>query len=262
MAKSFRKDVDYYEVLQVHPRAHPAVIRKVYHVLMRDLKHHPDLGGDVEMAQLINEAYSVLSDPARRAEYDRFRAEQGIRTEAPGQPQTVSWSAGRSPALDALADELEQTLRILGAWPPPRTAPPFCRGRIAALETGAFLRAAGFRFTGNVPADRFGSHLEVRTYAQPQDDLRLVVLCADGTILGAMLSGAPASVLREGVVAGFVDEVSGGAVDPAKVVQLVQAVEYLDRGEHRRRTRAIDLWLAAATRTPDRLHVVLSTYPL
>jgi len=85
----FRTDVDYYEVLQVHPSAHPAVIRKVYHVLMLELKHHPDLGGDVERAQLINEAFAVLSDPQRRQEYDRFRAEVGLRTESPGAARTA-----------------------------------------------------------------------------------------------------------------------------------------------------------------------------
>jgi hypothetical protein len=262
MAESFRKDVDYYEVLQVHPRAHPLVIRKVYHVLMRDLKHHPDLGGDVEIAQLINEAYSVLSDPVRREAYDRFRAEQGIRTEAPGQAQTVSWSTGRSAVFDALVADLEEALRALSAWPVPRTAPPFCQGRVASLETSAFLRASGFHFTGSVPTDRFGQHLEVRTYGHPQEELRLVVLSVDGVILAGMLSGLPASLLREDVVAGFVGEVSGGTVEPSRVFQLVQAVEYLDRGERRRRTKALDLWLVAATRTPDRAYVVLTAYPL
>jgi curved DNA-binding protein CbpA len=37
---------------------------------MRGLKMHPDLGGDHDQAALINEAYAVLSDSARRAAYD------------------------------------------------------------------------------------------------------------------------------------------------------------------------------------------------
>jgi hypothetical protein len=37
---------------------------------MRELKQHPDLGGDTLNASLLNEAYETLSDPARRAEYD------------------------------------------------------------------------------------------------------------------------------------------------------------------------------------------------
>ncbi|MGQ9630959.1 MAG: DnaJ domain-containing protein [bacterium] len=62
---------DYYEILQVHPKADAKVIEKAYKTLMLDLKKHPDRGGSVEEAQLINEAYSVLSDPQRRRDYDR-----------------------------------------------------------------------------------------------------------------------------------------------------------------------------------------------
>lgn len=61
---------NYYEVLHVSPDAPVEIIRGSYRTLMQQLKHHPDLGGDTVTAALINEAYAVLSDPARRAEYD------------------------------------------------------------------------------------------------------------------------------------------------------------------------------------------------
>ena len=38
------------------------------------MQHHPDRGGDQNRFQEINEAYAVLSDPQRRAEYDNPRA--------------------------------------------------------------------------------------------------------------------------------------------------------------------------------------------
>ncbi|MBN1322083.1 MAG: DnaJ domain-containing protein, partial [Thermoleophilia bacterium] len=60
---------DYYEVLEVSPRARQSVIDKAYRALMRE--DHPDQGGDVAGAQLINEAYEILGDPSRRAAYDR-----------------------------------------------------------------------------------------------------------------------------------------------------------------------------------------------
>ncbi len=61
--------IDYYEVLQVHRKAEPEVIAKAYRALM--LKYHPDQSGkDGERARLINEAYEVLSEPRKRAEYD------------------------------------------------------------------------------------------------------------------------------------------------------------------------------------------------
>ncbi len=37
---------------------------------MQKLKRHPDLGGDAAVAAAINEAYAILSDENRRAEYD------------------------------------------------------------------------------------------------------------------------------------------------------------------------------------------------
>jgi len=66
---------DYYEVLQVHPRAESEVIRAAYRVLAR--KHHPDIGGDPSRMIALNDAWDVLGDPARRAEYDALRAGAG-----------------------------------------------------------------------------------------------------------------------------------------------------------------------------------------
>jgi hypothetical protein len=70
----FRPEVDYYEILQVHPRASAEMIKKAYRTLMGDMRGHPDLGGDVERAKLINEAYAVLSDSDLRRAYDQARA--------------------------------------------------------------------------------------------------------------------------------------------------------------------------------------------
>ena len=48
-----------------------AVIRENYRRLMQTEAHHPDLGGDVHTAALINKAYATLSDARHRADYDR-----------------------------------------------------------------------------------------------------------------------------------------------------------------------------------------------
>lgn len=61
---------DFYEVLHVSRNAPVEIIRGSYRMLMQQLKNHPDLGGDAATAALINEAYTVLTDPERRAEYD------------------------------------------------------------------------------------------------------------------------------------------------------------------------------------------------
>lgn len=61
---------NYYDVLHVGRGAPAEIIRSSYRTLMQKLKHHPDLGGDAATAAIINEAYAVLSDPERRADYD------------------------------------------------------------------------------------------------------------------------------------------------------------------------------------------------
>ncbi len=62
---------DYYLILQVQPSAEPEVIQAAYRRLAR--KYHPDVeeNSPVQMQEL-NEAYEVLSDPAKRADYDRW----------------------------------------------------------------------------------------------------------------------------------------------------------------------------------------------
>ena len=51
---------NYYDVLHVVRGAPTEIIRSSYRTLMQKLKCHPDLGGDVATAAIINEAYAVL----------------------------------------------------------------------------------------------------------------------------------------------------------------------------------------------------------
>jgi molecular chaperone DnaJ len=61
-----------YETLEVSPQASPSVIRAAYRCLAQ--QHHPDkhLNSDaaVQRLAMINFAYSVLADPAKRRGYD------------------------------------------------------------------------------------------------------------------------------------------------------------------------------------------------
>lgn len=60
-----------YRVLHVQSDAPAAVLKSSYRALMLSLEMHPDRGGEHWNAAAINEAYATLSDPVRRAEYDR-----------------------------------------------------------------------------------------------------------------------------------------------------------------------------------------------
>jgi DnaJ domain len=61
---------DYYEVLQLSPRADQGTIQRVFRHLAK--RFHPDNheSGDAERFKLVMDAFRVLSDPERRAEYD------------------------------------------------------------------------------------------------------------------------------------------------------------------------------------------------
>lgn len=65
---------NYYDILQVNKNASQEIIEKAYKVLVK--KYHPDLQEDglkqeyEEKLKLINEAYEVLSDEAKRKQYD------------------------------------------------------------------------------------------------------------------------------------------------------------------------------------------------
>lgn len=98
--------VDYYEVLEVSPGARQSVIDKAYRALM--LEEHPDRGGDTRKAQLINEAYQALSDPAQRAEFDRRRAAAAGDRRPAGSPGTPS---SRSPSADDARRQAQERAR-------------------------------------------------------------------------------------------------------------------------------------------------------
>lgn len=60
---------DHYSTLGVAKTATQDEIKSAYRKLAK--QYHPDLGGDADKFKSINEAYDVLGDPAKRADYDR-----------------------------------------------------------------------------------------------------------------------------------------------------------------------------------------------
>ena len=66
---------DYYKVMGVAEQASPAEIKQAYRKLAR--KFHPDVSKEPDAEAKfkdIGEAYAVLNDVEKRAEYDQIRA--------------------------------------------------------------------------------------------------------------------------------------------------------------------------------------------
>ena len=114
---------DYYEVLGVARDASGDEIKRAYRELAR--QHHPDVAHDKSTAEHrfkeINEAYEVLSDPQKRAQYDRFGAVGNGG--APG-PATSASAPARSATSSTCSSETCGAQPSRGA--PDRSAAPTC----------------------------------------------------------------------------------------------------------------------------------------
>jgi curved DNA-binding protein CbpA len=96
--------VDYYEFLQISPNADVDTIHRVYRYLASRL--HPDnpTSGDAEQFKLLKNAYDVLSDRMRRAEYDAGRRRGPVQQEP--YATTIDF-------MDNMEGELNRRLAVL-----------------------------------------------------------------------------------------------------------------------------------------------------
>jgi molecular chaperone DnaJ len=75
---------DLYELLDLPRHATTEEVKRAYRRKARE--HHPDAGGDEEAFKQVTHAYQVLSDPERRARYDRFGDDGTPGTRGAGDP--------------------------------------------------------------------------------------------------------------------------------------------------------------------------------
>src|ERR1043166_9684507 len=97
---------DPYEVLQLHPNAHPLVVMRTFRVLAA--MYHPDnkqTGDRVQFERVVN-AYRMLSDPVRRASYDRTES-------APASAVDGRGTSPAGPPRPAATDERRLRMLIL-----------------------------------------------------------------------------------------------------------------------------------------------------
>lgn len=99
---------DYYEVLQVSRNAQSIIVTKAYRLLAAF--YHPDnkASGDPETFKRVVDAYRVLSDPVRRAAYDREKFGGPVQPASPGRA-TVDEDSGER----RVGDERELRRQIL-----------------------------------------------------------------------------------------------------------------------------------------------------
>jgi len=98
------KVTDYYEFLQIIPSAESETIYRIYR--FHATRYHPDnpVTGDPEKFLLLQRAFEVLSDPKRRAEYDRTRQKQ--------EAQPIPMSATID-FMDGIQGEVNRRLALL-----------------------------------------------------------------------------------------------------------------------------------------------------
>jgi curved DNA-binding protein CbpA len=76
---------NYYKMLCVPNSASAEEIRRAY--LLKAKQLHPDKGGSTKAFQQLLEAYSVLSDPYKRAEYDSYLRQHQTVSQPTPQPR-------------------------------------------------------------------------------------------------------------------------------------------------------------------------------
>mgnify|MGYP002685758193 CR=1 FL=1 len=62
--------MDYYDILGVSKTASADEVKRAYR--KKAHQYHPDKGGDEKKFKEVNEAYQVLGNAQKRAQYDRF----------------------------------------------------------------------------------------------------------------------------------------------------------------------------------------------
>lgn len=106
--------VDYYQVIGVSPRASQKEIKEAFRQLA--LKYHPDRNpaDGAERMKALNEAYAVLSNPQRRAEYDTLRQQFGDTAHTHFRSSHSDQDIFRGSDIDQIFEELARSFGLRG----------------------------------------------------------------------------------------------------------------------------------------------------
>ncbi|KAL5983070.1 hypothetical protein ACLOJK_017150, partial [Asimina triloba] len=100
-------DYDLYELLGVDGSSDHSQIKKAYRSLQK--RCHPDIAGPTghDMAIILNEAYSILSDPYSRSIYDQEQAKLSEFRGYTGKPVYSTWCGSESEERAVFVDEVK-----------------------------------------------------------------------------------------------------------------------------------------------------------
>lgn len=163
---------DYYDILGVDENAEPAAIKRAYRKLAR--QYHPDVSEapDAERRfKEIGEAYEVLKDPQKRAEYDQLRR-YGAQTADGGFQPPPDWEApgGFEHAFSGGdAQEFSDFFEAI-----------FGRGGMGQRRSGSRSRGGGFGLRGEDLHHRLALFLE-EAYSGAEKSINLRVPEVDGS---------------------------------------------------------------------------------
>lgn len=135
-----RRRTDLYRLLGAPPLAAPDTLRQCWLDFAKT--GHPDVGGDAGRFRLVKEAYEILRDPDRRAEYERFwvRALGPFERVAPVEEGAAT--VATRPAMPAVAGERRVVMVVKKAATPPSEADETPDGMPALRHRAARLFAA------------------------------------------------------------------------------------------------------------------------
>src|SRR5437016_11821981 len=114
-----RRRMDLYRILGIAPLSSGDAIRQRWLEVARTT--HPDVGGDSVRFRQAKQAYEILRDPVRRAEYERF----WLRALGPFERVVPADVAPVAPPLEPAAPEAPQSpMPPAAPEAPERPAPP------------------------------------------------------------------------------------------------------------------------------------------
>ena len=176
-----------YDILSVAPDANPEEVRAAFHRVSKEV--HPDTGGSDELFCLVKGAYDTLSDPRRRAAYDRSLKAPPVRSDKAAQVEAYP---GVRPARGGLGEALTVSLAFSGAIRYTHSGPvasgslkiePSTGPVISATGTLTIPGAAGGTATIAVAMARvFGVGVGVITVSDPGADVETGAVVLNGSL--------------------------------------------------------------------------------